>query len=120
MFVLSSMIFWSVRLTGSGSFCSPLSTSISSNMSSSSSSSPIFLEEMICTNTSFVALGKLHISFNSLPYDKTLTWSNLKEFADNKIEVYQKTKFVLNWLENILGNGENAGYQHFLLFPKCF
>ena len=22
--------------------------------------------------------------------------------------------------ENILGKGENAGYQHFLLFPKCF
>ena len=23
-------------------------------------------------------------------------------------------------LKNILGKGENAGYQHFLLFPKCF
>ena len=23
-------------------------------------------------------------------------------------------------VENILGKGENAGYQHFLLFPKCF
>ena len=22
--------------------------------------------------------------------------------------------------ENILGKGENAGNQHFLLFPKCF
>ena len=22
--------------------------------------------------------------------------------------------------ENILGKGENTGYQHFLLFPKCF
>ena len=22
--------------------------------------------------------------------------------------------------ENIVGNGENAGYQHFLLFPQCF
>ena len=22
--------------------------------------------------------------------------------------------------ENIVGKGENAGYQHFLLFPKCF
>ena len=21
--------------------------------------------------------------------------------------------------ENILGKGENAGYQHFLVFPKC-
>ena len=23
-------------------------------------------------------------------------------------------------LENIVGKGENAGYQHFLLFPQCF
>ena len=23
-------------------------------------------------------------------------------------------------VENIVGNGENAGYQHFLLFPQCF
>ena len=22
--------------------------------------------------------------------------------------------------ENIVGKGENAGYQHFLLFPRCF
>ena len=22
--------------------------------------------------------------------------------------------------ENIVGKGENAGYQHFLLFPQCF
>ena len=30
-----------------------------------------------------------------------------------------KMKLVLGKLENILGNGENAGYQHFLLFPQC-
>ena len=23
-------------------------------------------------------------------------------------------------MKNNLGKGENAGYQHFLLFPKCF
>ena len=27
---------------------------------------------------------------------------------------------VLDRVENILGTGENAGYQHFLLFPQCF
>ena len=25
-----------------------------------------------------------------------------------------------NRVENIVGKGENAGYQHFLLFPQCF
>ena len=32
----------------------------------------------------------------------------------------EKLKFVLGRLENIVGKEENAGYQHFLLFPKCF
>ena len=29
--------------------------------------------------------------------------------------------FVFDWvdLDNIVGKGENAGYQHFLLFPQC-
>ena len=27
---------------------------------------------------------------------------------------------VCDRLENIVGKGENAGYQHFLLFPQCF
>ena len=25
--------------------------------------------------------------------------------------------YVTDWVENIVGKGENAGYQHFLLFP---
>ena len=29
-------------------------------------------------------------------------------------------KFVSEWVENIVGQGENAGYQHFLLFLQCF
>ena len=28
--------------------------------------------------------------------------------------------FVYDREENIVGKGENAGYQHFLLFPQCF
>ena len=27
---------------------------------------------------------------------------------------------VCDRVENIVGKGENAGYQHFLLFPQCF
>ena len=32
----------------------------------------------------------------------------------------EKLKFVLRMTENIVGKGENAGYQQFLLFPHCF
>ena len=28
--------------------------------------------------------------------------------------------FVFDRIENIVGKGENAGYQHFLLFPQHF
>ena len=27
---------------------------------------------------------------------------------------------VTDWVENIVGKGENAGYQHLLLFPTMF
>ena len=59
-------------------------------------------------------------NFNSLPNNQFLEWSKLKAFADNKINVTGKLKFVLGLVENIVGKGENAGYQHFLLFPQCF
>ena len=32
----------------------------------------------------------------------------------------EKNTFVLGRVENIMGNGENAGYQYFLLIPLCF
>ena len=65
--------------------------------------------------------GSIHgkdplIPVNSLPNDKFLDWSKFKALADN-VSVTKKLKFVLERVENIMGEGENAGYQHFLLFP---
>ena len=57
---------------------------------------------------------------NSLLNDKILDESKLKAFATNKINMAELLKFVLKRVENIVGKGENAGYQHFLLFPQCF
>ena len=56
----------------------------------------------------------------SLPNDKILDWSKLKAFADDKINVTEKLKFVLKRVENILGKGENAGYRHFLFSNYVF
>ena len=55
---------------------------------------------------------------NSLPNDKILDWSKL--IADDKINVTKKFKFVLGRVENVAGKQENAGNQHFFLFPQCF
>ena len=57
---------------------------------------------------------------NSLPNDNILDWSKLKAFADNKIKVLKTMIFVFDRVENIAGEKENAGYQHFLLSPQCF
>ena len=48
------------------------------------------------------------MEFNSLPHEKILDWSKLKAFADDKIKVTEKLKFVLGKVENTVGKGENA------------
>ena len=59
--------------------------------------------------------------FNSLPNDKTLDWSKSKAFADDRKKVLNVMIFlVFDRVENIGGKRENAIFQHFLLFPKCF
>ena len=58
-----------------------------------------------------------------LPNDKSVCLSKLKAFADDIMHVYfieNIANFLCERLENIAGKGENAGYQHFLLFPQCF
>ena len=55
---------------------------------------------------------------NPLPNDK-IDMSKLKAFADNKSKVTQNMKFAFGMVENIVGKGENANYQH-LLFLECF
>ena len=71
---------------------------------------------------SLCSAGLTHFfKLNSLPKDKIINLSRLKAFAcDKKKNAALMTIFVFEWVENILGKGENAGYQHFLLFPQCF
>ena len=57
---------------------------------------------------------------NSLPNDKFLDRSKLKASSDDKINVTENLKFDLGKAENIMGKGQNAGYQQFLLFRQCF
>ena len=55
--------------------------------------------------------------FNSLPNDKFL---DLNTIADDKLNTGRMTISLFDRVENTVGKGENAGYQHFLLFPWCF
>ena len=58
------------------------------------------------------------IRINSLPNDTILDVTKLKAFADDKINIAQMMVSVFDRIENIVGKGENAGYQYFLLFPQ--
>ena len=51
---------------------------------------------------------------------KILGLPKLKAFADDKLNVTQNVKVIFHGIENIVGKEENAGHQHFLLFPQCF
>ena len=48
---------------------------------------------------------------------KFYTQSKLKAFADDKLNMIQMAKFVLDKIENIVGKEENAGYCIFF-FPR--
>ena len=62
----------------------------------------------------------LKTALNPLPDDYFLGLPKLKAFADDKSNVAQNIKVAFHRIENIVGKEENAGYQHFLLFPQCF
>ena len=56
----------------------------------------------------------------SLPNDKILDWSKLKEFADINFEIDENSRKFFKRLENTVGRGEFARYEQFLLFPLRF
>ena len=56
---------------------------------------------------------------NLLADDKILGLPKLKAIADYKLDVTQNVKVIFHRIENSVGKGENANYQHFL-FPTMF
>ena len=59
-------------------------------------------------------------SVNSFPNSNISDWSKLKAIADDMTTVAEMLISLSDKVENIVGNGENAGFQHFLLFKQCF
>ena len=51
---------------------------------------------------------------------KILDITKLKGFADDKLSVTKMTISFFDRVENTVRKGENAGYQHFLLFRQRF
>ena len=59
-------------------------------------------------------------SFKPFPNAKISDLTKLKAFADDKLNVAKRMISLFDRVENTVEKGENAGYQHFLLFPQCF
>ena len=70
-------------------------------------------------NIMYLFFSSVSDAFIPLP-NNILDWSKMKVFADDKINVTEKWKFVFRKTENIVGKGENAGSRQFLLFPQRF
>ena len=49
-----------------------------------------------------------------------LDYSKLKEFADDNFKFDENGRKLSKWVENIVGKGEIARYEQFLLFSQCF
>ena len=63
---------------------------------------------------------KALILINSLPDDKILDRSKLKQSADDNSKFHEKRRKLSKRVENTVGKGEIACYVQFLLFPQCF
>ena len=62
----------------------------------------------------------INLRHNIVSLGNVLDLPQLKPFSEHKLYVDQMIEFDSERLENNVGKGENAGYQHFLLFPQCF
>ena len=59
-------------------------------------------------------------NLNSLPNNNILDLTKLKAFAGNELNMSKLAISFFDKVENTVGKGENAGHQHFLLFPQWF
>ena len=86
-------------------------------------SGALVFHKHILLNLSFPGLLKAWIvrwRLNPLPDNKILALSKWKAFADNNFSGTQMVQFFSDRVENVVGNGEKAGFQHFLLFQQGF
>ena len=75
-------------------------------------------EEYACRDSDFKnqnSLSNEKSIYQTKNFTSVHNWNRLQTTNVPKMVV-----FVFDRKENIVGKGENAGYQHFLLFPQSF
>ena len=64
--------------------------------------------------------GMMWQRINSLPNNKFLNLSKLKEVADDNFIFDENCRKFSKWVENIVGKGKIACNEQFVLFSHCF
>ena len=62
----------------------------------------------------------IYSKFNSLPNDKNFWLLQIEWICRRQNKCDSKPNICFGKGRKHCGKGENAGYQHFLLFPQCF
>ena len=62
----------------------------------------------------------MEMPFSTSPNYKFLDMTKLKAFADDRLNISEMTISRCDRVENTVVKEENAGYEHFLLFPTVF
>ena len=75
---------------------------------------------LFCCLFSSVSFKTVRNTINPLPNNKIFNVMEFKAFADDKLNATKMMISLFDRIENTVGKGENAVYQHFLLFPQCF
>ena len=71
----------------------------------------------VCKIFSYCQCFQQHPTLMLVYTKKILDWSRSQAISDDNFVVTQMIKYVLDWIENIVGKGKNAGYQLFFLSP---
>ena len=79
-------------------------------------------EKIMITSITFFSnnIFKCFFYFITYLFTKQEYCAGFKAFADDKLKVVKIKISVFDRMKNIVGKGENAGYQYFLPFPQCF
>ena len=78
-----------------------------------------FLPRHVLTWNSYLVAFNRTIFINSTK-QQSFKLIQIESTCGDKINVTENLKFILVRVENIVGQGENAGYQHFLHSPQCY
>ena len=79
-----------------------------------------FSKHILYGYSNYRNVTKFRYLINPFPNDAILDSFKLKEFADDNFKFDEKDRKFSKRVDNIVGKGEIARYEQFLLFPQCF